>query len=208
MKLLKEASAGTTIRVGNIERKANQLLSELDSLDSRLHRAFEAASIDSFVAYLDTERKRMLEGERQAKVNAGWASYPTLGISLLSLFSGQTSNLKRVAASLSREEPFGDVRIAVSNSAVAVVNVSGMARERNMTVAGAVAYLAREGKTVFTWPEFEAGAEKLRLDILSGRRLFPDNKDAVDAVLEEVPVLLAGIGARVKSSGTHHLGAT
>lgn len=169
MKLLSEAAAGTMIRLNDIESEARKLLSELDRLDIRLHRAFAAVCINSYVAYLNVQRKRMLEDEKQAETNAGLTRLPALGIyGLLSLFSGQKPNWKRAVGSVLKEEPFGDIRVAASNDDMKLINVSGIARGRGMTVAEVVAYLMKEGYKVFSWPEFEAEAENLRMAALKG----------------------------------------
>lgn len=191
MRLLDIAAETRTLRLDAIERETRKLLAELDNLEIRLHMAFEAVSIDGVVAYLDVERKRMLEHERQAKINAGLASVPALVIyGLLSLAGRQKVNWKRAVASVFREGPYEDVRIAVSGDNVMVANVSRMARERNMTVAGVVAYLEKEGNKVFSWPEFEARARNLRTAALKGEAHLGVEK----AALEEISVLTARHG--------------
>ena len=169
MRLLSEAATGTMIRLGRIECEARQLLSELDNLDIRLHRAFTAVSIDSCVAYFNVERKRMLKDEKQAKTNAGLTRLPALGIyGLVSLSSGRKPDWKRAVGSVFREEPFGDIRVAASIDDMKLINVSGMARGRGMTVAQVIAYLKAEGYSVFSWPEFEAEVGNLRMAALRG----------------------------------------
>lgn len=169
MKLLSEAASRVMIRLNDIESEARQLLSELDSLDIRLHRAFAAVSIDSCVAYFNEERSRMLEDEKQARTSASLTRLPALGIyGLFSLSSGQKPNWKRAIGSVLREEPFGDIRVAVSSNGIKLINVSGIARERSMTVAEVVAYLEKRGNKVLSWPEFEAKAQNLRMAALKG----------------------------------------
>jgi len=151
------------------EHEAKTLLSELDTLEVRLHRAHNAVSIDAIVAYLSIERKRMLEDEKRAETGTSLAGFPALGIyGLISLFSGQKPNWSRAVSAAFAEEPFGDVRIAVSGDNIRVVNVSKIARERNITVAQVLAYLQRAGEQVLNWPEFAAEAEKLRMAALKG----------------------------------------
>lgn len=169
MKLLGEAAAQTLVRLDDVESEATRLASELDSLDIRLHRAFTAVSIDSCVAYLNAERERMLESEKQAKTNAALTRLPALGIyGLLSLSSGQKPNWKSVVGSVLREEPFGDIRVAAGSDDMKLINVSGMARGRGMTVAQVIAYLERGGYRVLKWPEFVAKADNLRRAALRG----------------------------------------
>jgi len=169
MKLLSEAAAATLIRLDAIENEARRLVSELDSLDIRLHRAFTAVCIDSYVAYLNAERHRMLKGEKQAETNASLASLPALGVyGLFSFFTGQEPDWKGAVSSVFRQEPYGDVRIAVSEDNIRLINVSKMARERDMTVAQVLAYLRRTGEQVLNWPEFESEAEKLRMAAIKG----------------------------------------
>jgi hypothetical protein len=190
MKLLSEAAAGTMIRLDDIESEARQLLSELDSLDVRLHRAFEAVCIDSFVAHLNVERKWMLQNEKQAETNAGLTRLPALGIyGLFSLSSGQKPNWKRAVSSILREEPFGDIRVAASNDDLKLINVSGIARGRGITVAEFVACLMKEGYKVFSWPEFEAEAENLRMAALKGET---EHLGIEKAGLEDIQALTTG----------------
>jgi hypothetical protein len=169
MKLLNEAIARTTIRLTDIEHEARSLLSELDTLERRLHRAHGATCIDAFVAYFNMERKQILEDEERTKTGASLAGFPALGIyGLFSLFSGKKPNWGRAVSEAFREQPFGDVRIAGSRDGIKAVNVSKMAREQNMSVAGVLAYLEAKGNKVLTWSGFEAKAKNLRMAVLKG----------------------------------------
>jgi len=178
MKLLNEAIPRTMIRLNDIEHEARTLLYELDTLEVRLRRAFEAVSIDGLVVYLGIERKRMLEDEERTKTGASLAGFPALGIyGLFCLFSGRKLNWDRAISAAFPEEPFGDVRIAVSENNVELVNVSKMARERDMSVAGVVAYLEGKGHRLLSWLEFEAKARGLRIAALKGKLIFPDKEE-------------------------------
>ena len=73
MKLLGVAAAGTRLRLDAMQTEAKTLLSELDSLGTRLQRAFAAVCIDGCLAYFNSERKRMLEHEKQAQADASLA---------------------------------------------------------------------------------------------------------------------------------------
>lgn len=169
MRLLGEAAAATMIMLDHIENEARRLISELDNLDIRLHRAFAAVCIDIYVAYLNAERKRMLKDEKRAETNANLTTLPTLGMyGLVSLFRGQEPDWKGAASSIFREEPYGDIRVAASNDDMKLVNVSGIARERGISVNEVIVYLEQEGYKVFSWPEFEAEAENLRIAALEG----------------------------------------
>ncbi|MFP3880364.1 MAG: hypothetical protein ACLFVA_05370 [Dehalococcoidia bacterium] len=162
MKLLEEVAAGVLRRLDDMEIGARMLLSELDGLDDRLHRAFTAVSIDNWVAYLNVERNRMLSDERQAKANASLMRLPALGIyGLVFLSSGRKPNWKHAVTSVFREEPFEDVRVAVSLNDTKLVNVSGIARRRRMTVDQAIKCLEWKGYTVLNWPEFVVKADNL-----------------------------------------------
>ena len=169
MKLLSEAATATTIRLNDIENEARSLISELDSLDIRLHRGFTALCIDIYVTYLDTERKRMLKDEEQAKTGAGLARLPALGIyGLFSLFRGQEPDWTGAGSSIFREEPFGDIRVAGSNDEAKLINVSKIARGRGISATEVITHLEQQGYKVFSWPEFEAKVEDLRIAALRG----------------------------------------
>ena len=169
MKLLSESTATAMTRLVNIEDEAKTLLSELDTLEIRLHKAFEAVSIDGIVVYLSIQRKRILEDEKRVETGASLAGFPALGIyGLFSLFRGEKPDWGRAVSEVFREKPFGDVRIAISQDSIKVVNVSKMAREQNVNVAEVVAYLEAEGHEVLTWSSFEARAMNLRMAILKG----------------------------------------
>lgn len=188
MKFLSEAACRVMIRLDDVEGEARQLLSELDGLDIRLHRAFASVSIDSCVAYFNVERKRMLEREKQAKTTAGLTRFPALGIyGLLSLSSGRKPDWKRAVGSVFREEPFGDIRVAASLDDVKLVNVSGMARGRGMAVAQVIAYLEGRGYKVLSWPEFEAAAHNLRMAALKGEA---EHLGIEKATLEDMQALM------------------
>jgi len=169
MRLLSKAASATMIRLDHIESEAERLVSELDSLDIRLHRAFTALCIDSYVAYLDAQRRRMLEDEKQAETNASLARLPALGLhGLFSLLTGQEPNWKGAVSSIFREEPYGDIRVAASSDDMKLINVSGIVRGRGIAVAEVVTYLEQESYKVFSWPEFEVRAENLRIAALRG----------------------------------------
>ena len=169
MKLLSESTATAMTRLVDIEDEAKTLLSELDTLEIRLHKAFEAVSIDSIVVYLSIQRKRILEDEKRVETGASLAGFPALGIyGLFSLFRGEKPDWGRAVSEVFREEPFGDVRVAISQDGIKAVNVSKMAREQNVNVAEVVAYLEAEGHEVLTWSSFEARAKNLRMAVLNG----------------------------------------
>jgi len=163
VKLLGEAAAGVLLSIDDIETGARILLSELDDIDIRLHRAFTAVCIDSCVACLSVERDRRLEDERQARKTAGLAKPAALGIyGLVSLSMRRKPDWKGAAGSIFAEQPFGDVRVAVGLDAIKLVNVSGMARSRGTTVDQVIGYLEAEGHRVLKWAEFVARADNLR----------------------------------------------
>ncbi len=169
MKVLSELTVAVMIRLADMEHEARTLLSELDTLEVRLHRAFEAVSIDAAVACLNMERKRMLDEENRAETSKSLAGFPALGIyGLFSLITGRKPNWDRAFSIAFKEEPFGDIRIVVSQDNVRLLNVSRMAREKNMTAAGTVAYVKTKGDNVLTWLEFEARARNLRIALLKG----------------------------------------
>jgi len=158
-----------------MENESNTLLSELDTLETRLHRAHSAICIDALVAYLSKARKQMLQDEERTKTGANLAGFPALGIyGLFCLFGGQKPNWGRAASAAFKEEPFGDVRVASSWDGIKAVNISKMAREQNMSVAEVVAYLEKKGNKVLSWPEFEARARALRIAALNGQLTFPE----------------------------------
>ena len=169
MKLLSEAASRLVARLSDAGNEAGQLLSELDALDTRLHRAFSAASIDNWVTYLNVGRNRMLEDENQAKRTAGLTKLPALGIyGLVSLYREYRPDWRRAASSIFAEEPFADIRVAVGLDDTKLVNVSGMARGRGMPVGQIITYLEAGGYEVLTWQEFVARADSLRRAALSG----------------------------------------
>ena len=169
MKLLSKLTAVVMIRLADMEHEARTLLSELDILEVRLHRAFEAVSIDAAVAYLNIERKQMLDEENRGEANKSLAVFPALGVyGLFSLITGRKPDWGRAFSVAFEEEPFGDIRIMVSQDGVEVVNMSKMAREQNMAAAGIVAYLEAKGNKVLSWSGFEARAKNLRMAILKG----------------------------------------
>jgi len=193
MKLLNEATATIMIRLDDIENKARDLASELDSLDIRLHRAFTALCIDIYVGYLDAERKRMLKDEEQAETSASWVRLPALGVyGLYSLFSGQEPNWKGAVSSIFREKPYGDIRVAASTGDMRLINVSAIARERGISATEAATYLEQQGYKLFNWPEFEARAENLRMAALEGEAA---HLGIEEAGLEYVRTLTIGSGA-------------
>jgi len=169
MRLLSEAAAAVMIRLDDIESEARSLASELDSLDIRLHRAFAAVCIDSYVAYLDVKRNQMRKNEEQAQTNASLGKLPALGVyGLYSLFTRQEPNWKGAVSSILREEPYGDIRVAGISDNMKLINVSAMARGRGISATEVITYLEQEGYKVFSWPEFEAKAENLRIAALRG----------------------------------------
>jgi len=178
--------------LADMEHEAKTLLSELDNLEARLHRAHNAVSIDAVVAYISIERKRMLEDEKRAETATNLAAFPALGIyGLFSLFSGQKPNWSRAVSAAFAEEPFGDVRIAVSEDNIRLINVSKIARERDMTVAQVLAYLQRAGEQVLSWLEFEARAKELRTDALKGEATHLGIEKAGS---DDIQILTTGLG--------------
>ena len=187
MKLLSEAASRVMTRLEHTGNEATQLLSQLDGLDTRLHRAFTAASIDSCLAYLNVERNRMLEDERQAKSTAGLTKLPALGIyGLISLSMRRKPDWRKAAGSIFAEEPFGDVRVAVGLDDAKLVNVSAMARSRGMTVDQVVGYLEGEGHGVLKWPEFVGKADNLRRVALRGEA---EHLGIEEAALQDIQAL-------------------
>ena len=169
MKVLSELTAAVMIRLADMEHEARTLLSELDTLEVRLHRAFEAVSIDAAVAFLNMERKRMLDEENRAETSKSLVGFPALGVyGLFSLITGRKPNWDRAISVAFKEEQFGDIRIVVSQDNVRLVNVSRISREKNMTAAGTVASLEAKGDNVLSWLEFEARAKNLRMAALKG----------------------------------------
>lgn len=169
MNLLRGAASRVMTELNHTQNEATQLLSELDAVEIRLHRAFTAVSIDSCVAYLNVERNRMLTDEKRAETAAGLAKLPALGIhGLLSLLSKHRADWKSVVGCVFREDPFHDVRVMASSDEITMINVSGIARERGMTVNRVVAFLEQEGHGVLPWPEFVAEASRLRRAALRG----------------------------------------
>ena len=170
MKLVSKAASRLMARLADAEYEAGQLLSELDALDTRLHRAFTAVSIDNWVAYLNVERNRMLEDEKQAKRTAGLMKVPALGLhGLIALVDGRRPDWSTAAAEVFRERPFEDVRVAVSSEGIQLVNVSEVARSRGVTVSEVVAHMEGRGYEVLSWQEFEAKADNLRWAALRGK---------------------------------------
>jgi len=177
MRLLTEATARGTAELADIEHEARNLLSQLDTLEVRLHRAWDAVSVDLLVPYRNMERKRMLEEEKRAEASKSLAGFATLGIcGLFSLFTGRKPNWDRAVPAAFSKEPFGDVRIAVSEDNIRLVNVSKMAREWDMTVMDVVAYLKQKGNEILNWPEFEVRARNMRRDVLSGELVLGERQ--------------------------------
>lgn len=170
MKLLNKAACRLMARLCDIENEAGQLLSQKDSLEIRLRRAFVAACVDNFVACLDDERNRILRGEKQARASAGLMKLPALGIyGLGALADGRRPDWSTAAAEVFRERPFEDVRVAVSSEGIQLVNVSQVARSRGVTVSEVVAHMEGRGYEVLRWQEFEARADDLRWAALRGK---------------------------------------
>jgi len=169
VKLLSELAAIATARLVDVGSEAKALLSELDNLEVRLRKALEAVSIDCIVVYLSLETERILEDEKRVENAASLAGFPALGIyGLFSLFRGEKPDWGRAVSEIFREEPFGDVRIAISQDNAKAVNVSKMAREQNVNVAEVIAYLEAKGNEVLTWSSFEDRAKNLRRAVLKG----------------------------------------
>jgi len=180
VKLLNESTATATVRLVDVEAQAKTLLSELDTLEVRLQRALEAVSIDWMVVYLSTERRRILEEERRVKTGASLAGFPALGIyGLFSLIRGQKPDWGKAFSEIFREQPFGDVRIAISRDSIKAVNVSEMAREQNVNVAEVTAYLEVKGNQVLAWSDFEAKARNLRMAVLNGEVTLLGKQEAI-----------------------------
>lgn len=200
MKLLSESTATVMARLVDMEDKAKTLLSELDTLGGRLQRAFEAVSIDGIMVYLNIERKRILEDERRAETGASLAGFPALGIyGLFSLFRGKKPDWGGVVSEIFREEPFGDVRIVISQDSIKAVNVSKMAREQNVNVAEVVAYLEVKGNEVLTWSSFEARAKNLRMAVLKGEVTLVGKEQA--KLQLQPPDLPRFVSSEIRQSG-------
>ena len=185
MKVLGEAASRLMAGLCDAGNEAGQLLSELDALDTRLHRAFTAVSIDNWVAYLNVERNRMLEDEKQAKRTAGLMKLPALGLhGLIALVGGRRPDWSTAAGEIFRERPFEDVRVAVGLDDTKLVNVSGMGRSRGKTVDQVIGYLEREGHKVLPWTEFAAEANELRMAALRGEAVALRLEEAGSADIE------------------------
>jgi hypothetical protein len=179
VKLLSESTAIAAARLVDVEAEAKALLSELDTLEVRLHKTLEAVSIDCIVVYLSIERERILEDEKRVENAASLAGFPALGIyGLFSLFRGEKPDWGKAVSEIFREEPFGDVRIAISQDNVKAVNVSKMAREQNVNVAEVIAYLEAKGNEVLTWSSFEDRAKNLRRAVLKGEMTLLGREEA------------------------------
>lgn len=179
MKLLSESTVIVTAKLVDVEAEAKTLLSELDTLEVRLHKALEAISIDCFVFYLSIESEKLLEDEKRVETGASLAGFPVLGIyGLFSLFRCEKPDWGRAFSEVFREKPFGDVRIAISQDSIKVVNVSKMAREQNVNVAEVVSYLEAKGHEVLTWSSFKARATNLRMAILKGETTLLGREEA------------------------------
>lgn len=177
MNALRKATAKRMARLVHVEGDARNLLSEADSLEVRLHRASGAASVDLLVPYLNMERKRMLKEEERAETSGNLGGFAILGIcGLFSLFTGRKPNWDTLVPAVFREQPFEDVRIAISEDNIRLVNVSKMAREWDMTVMDVVAYLKEKGNEVLSWPEFEARARNMRRAVLSGELVLGERQ--------------------------------
>jgi hypothetical protein len=178
MKLLSALTDTAMTKLADMEAEAKTLSFELDTLEVRLYRAFEAVWIDAIVVYLDVERKRILDDEKRAKTGASLAGFPTLGIyGLTSLFTGKKPNWDRAISEAFREEPFGDIRITVGPDGINIVNLSKLAREQNMDIAGIVAYLEAKGNEVLTWASFEARTRNLRMAVLKGQMTLMEKEE-------------------------------
>ena len=170
MKQLAEATGKERAKLADIEREAVDLLAELDNLDVRLHRAHNAVSIDSLVAHLSIERKRMLEDEERAEAGRGLGSLLSLGLfSIVCLCRGQKPDWGRLVSVCFTEEPFGDVRVVLKGNDIRLVNIAKTARERNMDIISVVVDLKQKGNEVLHWEEFEARARNMRRAALSGK---------------------------------------
>jgi hypothetical protein len=169
MKLLSALTDTAMTRLAGMEAEAKTLSLELDTLEVRLSRAFEAVWIDAIVIHLNTEGKRMLDDEKRTETGASLAGFPALGIyGLFCLFTGKKPNWDKAISETFREEPFGDIRIVIGPDGINIVNVSKLAREQNMDVVGILAYLEAKGNEVLTWSSFEARAKNLRAAVLNG----------------------------------------
>ena len=178
MRLLKEATARETARLDDIEHEARNLLSDLDTLEVRLHRAFTAASIDMLVRRLNMGGNQMLKREECAETGARIAGFAILGFrGLFSLFSGRKVNWDREVPAAFPEESFKDIRIAISDDdGIRLINMSKRAREQDMSIDDAVVYLQREGTEVLGWPEFEARARNMRRAVISGELVLEERR--------------------------------
>ena len=170
MKLLREAAGREGAKLADIEREVGDLRAELDSLDVRLHRARNAVSIDSLVAHLNIERKRMLEDEKKAQVSRDLGSLLSLGLfSIAYLCRGQKPDWDTLVSVCLAEKPFEDIRVAVKGNDIRLVNIAKTARERNMDIISVVVDLKQKGNEVLHWEEFEARARNMRRAALSGK---------------------------------------
>jgi len=170
MRELVEATGKERAKLADIEHAARNLISELDTLEVRLHRAHDAVSIDSLVAHLNRERERMLESERNAKFGSSLAGVSLLGVvGLVSLCRGQKPDWGRLVSVWLAGKPFEDVRVAVKGNDVRLVNIARTAREQNTDIASVISSLEQEGNEILRWEEFEAKARAMRRAALSGK---------------------------------------
>ena len=177
MKLLNKATAKTMIRLTNTEHEARKLLSQLDTLDVRLHRASGAVSIDLGALHLDMERKRMLDEEKRAKTSRSVSRFPALAIgALTSRFCGQRPDWDTLVPATFREESFGDIRITIREDNIKLVNLSKMARKWDMPIMDVVAYLKQKGNEILNWQEFEARVKNMRRGVLSGEMVLGEGQ--------------------------------
>ena len=111
----------------------------------------------------------MLKGEKQARTNAGLMKLPALGLhGLMALADGRRPDWGAAAGEVFRERPFEDVRVAVRSEGVQMVNLSEVARSRDVTVSEVVALMEGRGYEILNWQEFEAKADNLGWAALRG----------------------------------------
>lgn len=173
MNLLTKATNLLMRRMDNIEHKAGSLFRELEPLQIRLARAYNATLIDALVVCLAEERRQMAAKETNAESISGVAKLGLLGIhKVVSWVKGQKSNGRKAIPGAFIDEPFGDIRAVISEGRLEVMNISKMAREQNTSVTQVIASLEKEGNQVFTWPDFEARAREARKAALEGQLIF------------------------------------
>jgi hypothetical protein len=158
-------------RLGKVEMHAQSLSEEVGVLEDRFPRRLEATRIDGMLLRLSRERDGLLREEQSLRARAeavgGWG---IMSYGVLSIVSGQRPTREGARAARGPQEPFGDVRVVLRGPEdIGVVSVSGIAREKGISIPQAIASLERDGSKVLTWWEFEGWARRIREDVLVGR---------------------------------------